>query len=115
MSGRTVPPSRRSPPRRRMARLLVTCMTAQPLQDIVDIKIQQLYNLTMKTRKTREPHLPPMAPLTVRFPIDDLAAMRRLAKENHRSLNAEIVHAVAEYIRQQSAASDVWENGEERG
>lgn len=54
----------------------------------------------MKTRKTREPQLPPMAPLTVRFPVDDLAVMRHLAKDNHRSLNAEIVHAVAEYIRQ---------------
>jgi hypothetical protein len=40
-----------------------------------------------------------MAPLTVRFPLDDLEAMRRLAARNHRSLNSEIVHAVAEYIR----------------
>lgn len=55
----------------------------------------------MKTRKTREPQLPPMTPLTVRFPIDDLEAMRRLARSNHRSLNAEIVHAIAEYIRSQ--------------
>lgn len=47
-----------------------------------------------------------MAPLTVRFPIDDLEAMRRLAKRNHRSLNAEIVHAVAEYIRRQGAGSN---------
>jgi hypothetical protein len=46
-----------------------------------------------------------MAPLTVRFPIDDLEAMRRLAKRNHRSLNAEVVHAVAEYIRQQEGTS----------
>jgi hypothetical protein len=45
-----------------------------------------------------------MAPLTVRFPVDDLEAMRRLAKRNHRSLNAEIVHAIAEYIRQQQDA-----------
>lgn len=61
-----------------------------------------LHNLTMKIRKTREPKLPPMAPLTVRFPVDDLAVMRCLSKENHRSLNAEIVHAVAAYIHQQS-------------
>ena len=55
----------------------------------------------MNTRKNREPQLPPMAPLTVRFPVDDLEAMRRFAKENHRSLNSEIVHAVAEYLRTQ--------------
>lgn len=55
----------------------------------------------MSTRKKKEPQLPPMAPLTVLFPVDDLEAMRRLAKHNHRSLNAEVVHAVAEYIRQQ--------------
>ncbi len=67
----------------------------------------------MKIRKTREPQLPPMAPLTVRFPVDDLAAMRRLAQRNHRSLNAEIVHAVAEYIRRQGAASDGGEHGEQ--
>jgi predicted transcriptional regulator len=60
----------------------------------------------MKIRKTREPQLPPMAPLTVRFPIDDLETMRHLAKHSHRSLNAEIVHAIATYIRQQSAESD---------
>lgn len=42
-----------------------------------------------------------MAPLTVRFPKGDLEAMRRMAKRNHRSLNAEIVHAVAEYLRRQ--------------
>lgn len=42
-----------------------------------------------------------MAPVTVRFPIDDLEALRRLAKRNHRSLNSEIVHAVAEYLRAQ--------------
>lgn len=42
-----------------------------------------------------------MAPLTVRFPVDDLEAMRRLAKRNHRSLNSEMVHAVAEYLRTQ--------------
>lgn len=67
-----------------------------------------------KIRKTREPQLPPMAPLTVRFPVDDLAVMRCLAKDNHRSLNAEIVHAVAEYIRQQRATSVDWEHREER-
>ena len=67
----------------------------------------------MKTRKTREPQLPPMAPLTVRFPEDDLVVMRRLAKRNHRSLNAEIVHAVAVYIRQQDAESDDREHGEQ--
>ncbi len=55
----------------------------------------------MKTRKKREPQLPPMAPLTVRFPVADLEAMRRLAQLNHRSLNSEIVHAVAEYVRAQ--------------
>jgi hypothetical protein len=55
----------------------------------------------MTTRKTREPQLPPMAPLTVRFPVDDLEAMRRLSKRNHRSLNSEIVHAVAEYLHMQ--------------
>ena len=60
----------------------------------------------MSTRKKREPQLPPMAPLTVRFPLDDLEAMRRLAKRNHRSLNAEIVHAVAEYIRRQETPTD---------
>jgi len=63
----------------------------------------------MTTRKTRVPQLPPMAPLTVRFPVDDLAAMRRLATRNHRSLNAEIVHAVAEYIRQQETQHADWE------
>jgi predicted transcriptional regulator len=42
-----------------------------------------------------------MTPLTVRFPVDDLEAMRRLAAYNHRSLNSEIVHAVAEYLRRQ--------------
>jgi predicted transcriptional regulator len=67
----------------------------------------------MKTRKTRVPQLPPMAPLTVRFPVDDLAVMRRLAQRNHRSLNAEIVHAVAVYIRQQDAESDDREHGEQ--
>ena len=67
----------------------------------------------MNTRKTREPQLPPMTPLTVRFPVDDLEAMRRLAKRNHRSLNAEIVHAVAEYIRQQSAGPDDQKHGEQ--
>jgi hypothetical protein len=46
-----------------------------------------------------------MAPLTVRFPVDDLAAMRRLAVRNHRSLNAEIVHAVAQYIQQHGMSS----------
>lgn len=60
----------------------------------------------MKTLKTREPQPPPMAPLTVRFPVDDLEVMRRLAKRNHRSLNAEIVHAVAEYIRRQETLTD---------
>jgi hypothetical protein len=55
----------------------------------------------MKKRMTRKPQLPPMAPLTVRFPIDDLEEMRRLAKRHYRSLNAEIVHAIAEYVRQQ--------------
>lgn len=60
-----------------------------------------LYNVTMNRHKTREPQLPPMAPLTVRFPVDDLEAMRRLAKRNHRSLNSEMVHAVAEYLRTQ--------------
>jgi hypothetical protein len=60
----------------------------------------------MKTRKIRESQLPPMVPLTVRFPVDDLAVMRRLAKDNHRSLNAEIVHAVAEYIRGQGEQGD---------
>ncbi len=59
----------------------------------------------MKMRKTREPQLPLMAPLTVRFPVDDLAVMRHLAKDNHRSLNAEIVHAVAVYIHQQNRQS----------
>ncbi len=67
----------------------------------------------MSTRKTREPQLPPMAPLTVRFPVDDLEAMRRLAKRNHRSLNAEIVHAVAEYIRQQGTEPDGEEHGKQ--
>jgi hypothetical protein len=67
----------------------------------------------MSTRKTREPQLPPMAPLTVRFPVDDLEAMRRLAKENHRSLNSEIVHAVAEYIRQQETKHVDREDGEQ--
>lgn len=67
----------------------------------------------MSTHKKREPQLPPMAPLTVRFPVDDLEAMRRLAKYNHRSLNAEIVHAVAEYIRQQGAGPDGGEHGEQ--
>jgi hypothetical protein len=60
----------------------------------------------MSTRKKKEPQLPPMAPLTVRFPQTDLEAMRRLAKRNHRSLNAEVVHAVAEYIRQQEVSTD---------
>lgn len=55
----------------------------------------------MNTRNIRESQLPPMAPVTVRFPIDDLEALRRLAKRNHRSLNSEIVHAVAEYLRAQ--------------
>ncbi len=73
----------------------------------------RLHNLTMKTRKAREPQLPPMAPLTVRFPVDDLEAMRRLAKRNHRSLNAEIVHAVAEYIRGQGAGPDGREQGKQ--
>ena len=54
-----------------------------------------------------------MAPLTVRFPVDDLEAMRRLAKHNHRSLNAEIVHAVAEYIRRQGAGPDDQEHGKQ--
>ena len=71
-----------------------------------------LYNVTMKKRKAREPQLPPMAPLTVRFPLDDLETMRRLAKENHRSLNAEIVHAVAMYIRQQIVEPDVHQHEE---
>jgi hypothetical protein len=63
----------------------------------------------MKTRRTREPQLPPMAPLTVRFPVDDLEATRRLAKENHRSLNSEIVHAVAEYLRAQREKEETHE------
>ena len=67
----------------------------------------------MSTRKKREPQLPPMAPLTVRFPVDDLEAMRRLAKHNHRSLNAEIVHAITEYIRQQGAVPDGGAHGEQ--
>ncbi len=67
----------------------------------------------MNTRKTRESQLPPMAPLTVRFPVDDLEVMRRLAKRNHRSLNAEIVHAVAEYIRGQGAGPDGREQGKQ--
>lgn len=67
----------------------------------------------MSTHKKREPRLPPMAPLTVRFPVDDLEVMRRLAKRNHRSLNAEIVHAVAEYIRQQSAGPEDGEHGKQ--
>ena len=64
--------------------------------------------------KTREPQLPPMAPLTVRFPVDDLAAMRRLAQRNHRSLNSEVVHAIAIYIRQQDAEPADREEGEEK-
>ena len=60
----------------------------------------------MNTRKKREPQLPPMAPLTVRFPVDDLEAVRRLAKRNHRSLNAEVVHAIAEYLKRQDAGRD---------
>jgi hypothetical protein len=52
-----------------------------------------------KRRQTREPRPPDMAPLTVRFPADDLEAMRRLAKRDHRSLNSEIVHAISEYLR----------------
>jgi len=72
-----------------------------------------LYNITMKKRKGREPQLPPMAPLTVRFPVDDLETMRRLAKENHRSLNAEIVHAVAEYIRRRGAELGKLAHGEQ--
>jgi predicted transcriptional regulator len=67
----------------------------------------------MSTRKKREPQLPPMAPLTVRFPVDDLEAMRRLAKENHRSLNSEIVHAVAEYLRRQDAEQGKRQQGEQ--
>lgn len=67
----------------------------------------------MSTRKKREPQLPPMAPLTVRFPVDDLETMRRLAKRNHRSLNAEIVHAVAEYVRRQGAGPSNREHGEQ--
>jgi hypothetical protein len=67
----------------------------------------------MNRRKARESQLPPMTPLTVRFPVDDLEAMRRLAKENHRSLNAEIVHAVAMYIRQQSVEPDEHQHEEQ--
>ncbi len=55
----------------------------------------------MNMRKKREPQLPPMASLTVRFPKTDLEAMRRLAQRNHRSLNSEMVHAIAEYLRMQ--------------
>jgi predicted transcriptional regulator len=55
----------------------------------------------MNTRKKREPQLPPTASLTVRFPKADLEAMRHLAKRNHRSLNSEMVHAIAEYLRTQ--------------
>ncbi|HEX8727395.1 MAG TPA: Arc family DNA-binding protein [Ktedonobacterales bacterium] len=79
----------------------------------IDILFDRLHNPTMSTHKTREPQLPPMAPLTVRFPVDDLEAMRRLAKRNHRSLNAEIVHAVAEYICRQGTESDGGEHGEQ--
>ena len=55
-----------------------------------------------------------MAPLTVRFPITDLEVMRRLAKRNHRSLNAEIVHAVAEYILHQGADVEGGEQGQQQ-
>lgn len=60
----------------------------------------------MNTPHKRKPTPAPIAPLTVRFPPEDLAAMRHLAKRNHRSLNAEVVHAIATYIRQQGAALD---------
>ena len=80
---------------------------------VVDMAHLQLHTTTMHTRRTREPQLPPMAPLTVRFPVTDLEAMRRLAKRNHRSLNAEIVHAVAEYILHQGVNPEGGEQGQE--
>jgi predicted transcriptional regulator len=58
----------------------------------------------MSTRKKRESQLPPMASLTVRFPKTDLEAMRHLAQRNHRSLNSEMVHAIAEYLRTQKVS-----------
>ena len=60
----------------------------------------------MNTPHKRKPAPVPVAHLTVRFPPEDLKAMRRLAKRNHRSLNAEVVHAVATYICQQGAVPD---------
>jgi hypothetical protein len=35
---------------------------------------------------------------SVRFPLDVLEAIRKLAQEENRSLNGEIVQAVQEYI-----------------
>lgn len=69
----------------------------------------------MNIQRKRKSAPSPVAPLTVRFPPDDLAALRRLAKQNHRSLNAEVVHAIAAYIRQQDTDLDGWQHGGQEG
>jgi hypothetical protein len=43
--------------------------------------------------------------LQLRFPLDEiLEDMRRLAKEDNRSLNGEIMQALREFIKQRKAA-----------
>jgi len=39
--------------------------------------------------------------ITIRFPSDLVEAIKKLAKENDRSINTEVVRAVREYVARQ--------------
>lgn len=48
--------------------------------------------------------------ISIRFPLDVLSAIRRLAKQQERSFNGEVIWALREYAQrqeQQQKASDV--------
>ncbi len=41
-------------------------------------------------------------PITIRFPLDVLAMIRKLAKQHERSFNGEVIWALREYVARYS-------------